>query len=123
MTKASSCRRDVASTASTPLPGRAALDRLGIALYDHDTVSAYTVSVNAREGTTLGISAADRARTVRVLADSTAGPSALTRPGHVFPMRYRKFGVSAFSYTEQFTFSIRVCSVGSKPVHRPVYTE
>lgn len=49
--------------------------------------TAFTVSVDAREGTTTGISAADRARTLRVLADPATGPDDLRRPGHVFPLR------------------------------------
>ncbi|MFQ6098865.1 MAG: 3,4-dihydroxy-2-butanone-4-phosphate synthase, partial [Armatimonadota bacterium] len=46
--------------------------------------SAFTVSVDARNGTTTGISAADRATTARLLADPTAGPEDFRRPGHVF---------------------------------------
>lgn len=49
--------------------------------------SAFTVSVDARNGTTTGISAADRATTARLLADPTAGPEDFRRPGHVFPLR------------------------------------
>jgi len=55
--------------------------------------TAYTVSVDAREGVTTGISAADRARTVTVLADGSATASDLVRPGHVFPLRARPGGV------------------------------
>jgi 3,4-dihydroxy 2-butanone 4-phosphate synthase/GTP cyclohydrolase II len=55
--------------------------------------TAYTVSVDAREGVTTGIAAAERARTVRALADPTTGPADLTRPGHVFPLRARDGGV------------------------------
>lgn len=55
--------------------------------------TAFTVSVEAREGVTTGISAADRARTVEVLADPNAGPDDLTRPGHTFPLRARDGGV------------------------------
>jgi 3,4-dihydroxy 2-butanone 4-phosphate synthase/GTP cyclohydrolase II len=55
--------------------------------------TAYTVSVDARDGVSTGISAADRAHTVRVLADSATEPWELTRPGHVFPLRYREGGV------------------------------
>jgi 3,4-dihydroxy 2-butanone 4-phosphate synthase/GTP cyclohydrolase II len=51
------------------------------------------VSVDARDGVTTGISAADRAHTARVLADSATEPWELTRPGHVFPLRYREGGV------------------------------
>jgi 3,4-dihydroxy 2-butanone 4-phosphate synthase/GTP cyclohydrolase II len=55
--------------------------------------TAFTVSVDAREGTTTGISAEERARTVRLLADPAAAPGDLTRPGHVFPLRARDGGV------------------------------
>ncbi len=79
-----------------PMPG-AMLDRLEIPLmtpHNKDAYrTAYTISVDARDGTTTGISAADRAHTVRVLADSATEPWELTRPGHVFPLRYREGGV------------------------------
>src|SRR5204863_1533363 len=55
--------------------------------------TAYTVSVDAREGVTTGISAADRAHTIRLLADPTASPADLARPGHVVPLRARGGGV------------------------------
>ena len=55
--------------------------------------TAYTISVDARDGVTTGISAADRAHTARVLADSATEPWEVTRPGHVFPLRYREGGV------------------------------
>ncbi|MFW5934083.1 MAG: bifunctional 3,4-dihydroxy-2-butanone-4-phosphate synthase/GTP cyclohydrolase II [Actinomycetota bacterium] len=55
--------------------------------------TAYTVSVDAAEGTTTGISAADRARTCRVLADRTTTSDDINRPGHVFPLRYHPGGV------------------------------
>ncbi|MFZ1669682.1 MAG: 3,4-dihydroxy-2-butanone-4-phosphate synthase, partial [Candidatus Nanopelagicales bacterium] len=49
--------------------------------------TAYSVSVDARDGVTTGISAADRAHTIRVLIDSSTEPTDITRPGHVFPLR------------------------------------
>jgi 3,4-dihydroxy 2-butanone 4-phosphate synthase/GTP cyclohydrolase II len=55
--------------------------------------TAFTVSVDAREGTTTGISAADRARTIQALADPATQASELVRPGHVFPLRYTEGGV------------------------------
>ena len=55
--------------------------------------TAYTGSVDAREGVDTGISAADRARTIRVLADATSTPADIGRPGHIFPLRYRPGGV------------------------------
>jgi 3,4-dihydroxy 2-butanone 4-phosphate synthase / GTP cyclohydrolase II len=55
--------------------------------------TAYTVTVDAREGVTTGVSAADRARTIRLLADPETKPSDLTRPGHIVPLRARDGGV------------------------------
>jgi len=55
--------------------------------------TAFTVSVEARDGTTTGISAHDRAATVRVLVDPRTKPSELRRPGHMFPLRARRGGV------------------------------
>ncbi|NQW99326.1 3,4-dihydroxy-2-butanone-4-phosphate synthase, partial [bacterium] len=49
--------------------------------------TAFTVTVDAAEGITTGISAADRARTIRLLADPAFGPEAFVRPGHVFPLQ------------------------------------
>ena len=55
--------------------------------------TAFTISVDAREGITTGVSAADRARTIRVLADPQAQPSDLVPPGHIYPLRVRDGGV------------------------------
>jgi 3,4-dihydroxy 2-butanone 4-phosphate synthase/GTP cyclohydrolase II len=55
----------------------------------------WLISVDAAKGVTTGISAADRARTIKVLSDPDSGPSDLTRPGHVFPLKARKGGVLA----------------------------
>lgn len=55
--------------------------------------TAYTVTVDAREGVSTGISAADRAHTIRLLADAGTGPEDLARPGHVVPLRAREGGV------------------------------
>ncbi|HET7482063.1 MAG TPA: bifunctional 3,4-dihydroxy-2-butanone-4-phosphate synthase/GTP cyclohydrolase II [Actinomycetota bacterium] len=55
--------------------------------------TAFTISVDARRGTTTGISAADRATTIRTLLDPDATPSDLGRPGHIFPLRYTPGGV------------------------------
>jgi len=55
--------------------------------------TAYTVSVDARDGISTGISAADRARTMRLLADPAATAGDFTRPGHVVPLRAREGGV------------------------------
>ena len=55
--------------------------------------TAFTVSVDAREGVTTGISAADRAHTIQLLADGDTSPYDLVRPGHVFPLRAKSGGV------------------------------
>lgn len=55
--------------------------------------TAFTVSIEAREGITTGISAADRARTVSVAIDGTKGKNDITSPGHVFPLQARDGGV------------------------------
>ena len=57
----------------------------------HET--AFTLSIEAREGVTTGISAADRARTISVAIDPTKGPKDIATPGHVFPLRARDGGV------------------------------
>ncbi|MGC2168620.1 MAG: bifunctional 3,4-dihydroxy-2-butanone-4-phosphate synthase/GTP cyclohydrolase II [Acidimicrobiales bacterium] len=55
--------------------------------------TAFTVSVDFRHGTTTGISAHDRAATIRALIDPATTPTDLNRPGHIFPLRYRNGGV------------------------------
>jgi 3,4-dihydroxy 2-butanone 4-phosphate synthase/GTP cyclohydrolase II len=55
--------------------------------------TAYTVTVDARAGISTGISAADRAHTIRLLADPATSPADLARPGHVVPLRARRGGV------------------------------
>jgi 3,4-dihydroxy 2-butanone 4-phosphate synthase/GTP cyclohydrolase II len=57
----------------------------------HET--PFTVSVDYRHGTTTGVSAADRAATVRALADEATQPADLARPGHIFPLRAMEGGV------------------------------
>jgi 3,4-dihydroxy 2-butanone 4-phosphate synthase/GTP cyclohydrolase II len=73
------------------------LDRLQIPLMTSQNRermrTAYTVSVDARDGVTTGISAADRAQTIRTLCDSATEPYELVRPGHIFPLRYHEGGV------------------------------
>lgn len=76
---------------------RQRVDQLGLELMSrsngtrHET--AFTVSIEAREGVTTGISAADRARTIAVAIDSTQGREGLVTPGHVFPLVARDGGV------------------------------
>ena len=73
------------------------LDELGLPLMvlentdSHKT--AFTVSVDYAPGTTTGISATDRAATIRALVDSSTRPVDMSRPGHIFPLRYRDGGV------------------------------
>ncbi len=73
------------------------LDELDIPLMVHDNTesqrTAFTVTVDAAHGTTTGISAADRATTIRTLVDPDAKPRDLARPGHILPLRYRDGGV------------------------------
>jgi 3,4-dihydroxy 2-butanone 4-phosphate synthase/GTP cyclohydrolase II len=73
------------------------LDELDIPLMvQHGTEAqgtAFTVSVDRLAGTTTGISAADRAATIRALVDPAAAPGDFARPGHVFPLRARPGGV------------------------------
>jgi 3,4-dihydroxy 2-butanone 4-phosphate synthase/GTP cyclohydrolase II len=72
-------------------------DRLGLPLMVADNRdprrTAYTVTVDAAEGVTTGISAADRAHTIRTLAREGSIASDFTRPGHVVPLRARQGGV------------------------------
>jgi 3,4-dihydroxy 2-butanone 4-phosphate synthase/GTP cyclohydrolase II len=73
------------------------LDELRLPLMVADNTesqrTAFTVSVDARQGTTTGISAADRSTTVHALLDEATRPEDLARPGHIFPLRYREGGV------------------------------
>jgi len=72
-------------------------DALRLAPMTQDNTSrfgtAFTESIEAREGVTTGISAADRARTIQVAISPGTTPADLARPGHVFPLRARKGGV------------------------------
>ncbi|AJR24064.1 MULTISPECIES: 3,4-dihydroxy-2-butanone-4-phosphate synthase [Sphingobium] len=73
------------------------VDHLGLGLMSrnngtrHET--AFTVSIEAREGVTTGISAADRARTISVAIDGSKGPEDIVTPGHVFPLVAKDGGV------------------------------
>jgi 3,4-dihydroxy 2-butanone 4-phosphate synthase/GTP cyclohydrolase II len=73
------------------------LDKLRLPLMvDENTCkfgTAFTVSVDAKQGTTTGISAADRAQTVKTVIDPATQPDDLVRPGHIFPLRAREGGV------------------------------
>src|SRR5437764_3276969 len=76
-----------------PMPGPD-LDRLELPLMTRanreSMRTAFTISVDAREGVSTGISAADRARTIRLLADPDTTAKDFVRPGHIFPLRYRE---------------------------------
>jgi len=73
------------------------LDRLELPLMTQQNMermrTAYTISVDAARGVSTGISAADRAHTIRLLADPQTQHGDLVRPGHIFPLRYREGGV------------------------------
>ena len=73
------------------------VDQLGLELMSTNNSSrhetAFTISIEAREGVTTGISAHDRARTVAVAINASKGKSDIATPGHVFPLRARSGGV------------------------------
>jgi 3,4-dihydroxy 2-butanone 4-phosphate synthase len=81
----------------TPMDGTI-LDRLAIERMpgggDHHG-TAFTITVDAAEGTTTGIPASERALTIRLLADPAAKPESFVRPGHVFPLRANQGGLAA----------------------------
>ena len=57
------------------------------------TKTAFTISVDAKKGATTGISAYDRAKTIKALIDKNTKPSDLARPGHIFPLRCEEIGL------------------------------
>ncbi|MFC1943132.1 bifunctional 3,4-dihydroxy-2-butanone-4-phosphate synthase/GTP cyclohydrolase II [Chloroflexota bacterium] len=79
-----------------PITGQR-LDELQIPMMVNDNTSnfgtAFTVSVEAKHGVSTGISAADRAKTVRTIIDPNTKPEDLVRPGHMFPLRAKEGGV------------------------------
>ncbi len=94
------------------------IDQLGLPLMAsknssrHET--AFTVSIEAREGVETGISAHDRARTIAVAIDDDAGPQDIATPGHIFPLRAREGGVLVRAgHTEAATDVARLA--GLKP--------
>lgn len=110
--------RHTSGVICAPLPAEIA-DRLDLppmtAVNEDPKGTAYTVSVDAAAGVTTGISAADRTVTLRTLADPEAQPAALTRPGHVFPLRAVPGGVRARrGHTEA---GVELCELaGTAPV-------
>lgn len=75
---------EIAERLQLPLQPRRGIDPLG---------TAFTVSIEARYGVTTGISAYDRAHTIKVAIDDNSGPNDIVTPGHVFPIIARKGGV------------------------------
>ena len=73
------------------------LEELGLPMMVRDNTSrfstAFTVSVDAARGTTTGVSAYDRAVTIKAIMDPATTPEDLARPGHLFPLRYQEGGV------------------------------
>ena len=88
--------RNTSGFLCAPMPAEFA-DRLGLPLMveanEDARNTAYTITVDAAERVTTGISAGDRARTLRVLADPDSQPASLIRPGHVLPLRAVAGGV------------------------------
>ncbi|MDT7934633.1 MAG: 3,4-dihydroxy-2-butanone-4-phosphate synthase [Sphingomonadaceae bacterium] len=76
---------------------RARVEALGLPLMSQNNrtrhATAFTVSIEAKDGVTTGISAHDRARTIAVAIDAAKGPDAIVTPGHVFPLVARDGGV------------------------------
>ncbi|MFY9398891.1 MAG: bifunctional 3,4-dihydroxy-2-butanone-4-phosphate synthase/GTP cyclohydrolase II [Desulfomonilia bacterium] len=94
------------------------VDRLDLPLMVRDNSSkfgtGFTVSIEAKRGVTTGISAADRAHTIRTAIADGTGPGDLARPGHVFPLRAREGGVLV--RTGQTEGSVDLCRMaGLKP--------
>jgi 3,4-dihydroxy 2-butanone 4-phosphate synthase/GTP cyclohydrolase II len=85
--------RGLLCTAITP--GRAEALDLDLMVESNSALysTPFTVSVDYKEGTSTGISAEDRAKTIRALADPDVSPHDFARPGHVFPLRARSGGV------------------------------
>ncbi|MEU8639895.1 3,4-dihydroxy-2-butanone-4-phosphate synthase [Amycolatopsis sp. NPDC048633] len=94
----------------------AVADRLRLPLMVQDNEdpegTAYTVSVDAADGIESGISAADRARTLRLLAGPATTAGMLRRPGHVFPLRARDGGLAERrGHTEAAVELMRLCGL------------
>lgn len=79
--------------------------------------TAFTVSIEAKEGVTTGVSAADRVTTIKTATHPNAKPSDLARPGHVFPLIARKEGVLARrGHTEGSIDIVRLAGLGDSAV-------
>jgi 3,4-dihydroxy 2-butanone 4-phosphate synthase/GTP cyclohydrolase II len=92
------------------------LDELHIPMMVYDNTakfgSPFTVSVEAKHNVTTGISAHDRAVTVKTLIDPASGPGDLSRPGHMFPLRARAGGVLARAgHTEAMVDLVKIAGL------------
>jgi 3,4-dihydroxy 2-butanone 4-phosphate synthase/GTP cyclohydrolase II len=86
--------------------------------------TAFTVSIEAREGISTGISAADRARTIAVAIDASNGPDAIVSPGHVFPLVAKPGGVLARAgHTEAATDVSRLAGLNASGVICEIMSE
>lgn len=97
------------------------LEELGLPdMVDHNTAklgTAFTVSVDAVQGTTTGISASDRAITIKTFVDQGAKPEDLARPGHIHPLRAEEGGVLVRAgHTEAVVDLVRLAGMGSAGV-------
>ena len=97
------------------------VDQLGLELMSTNNSSrhetAFTISIEAREGVTTGISAHDRARTVAVAIDASKGMTDIATPGHVFPLRARSGGVLVRAgHTEAAVVISRLAGLNSSGV-------
>jgi 3,4-dihydroxy 2-butanone 4-phosphate synthase/GTP cyclohydrolase II len=107
---------------------RSRIEELGLDLMSRDNrtafETAFTVSIEAREGVTTGISAADRARTVAVAINSANGPAEIITPGHVFPLVARDGGVLVRAgHTEAAVDIARLAGLNSSGVICEVMNE
>jgi len=98
------------------MPGEK-IEELGLPMMVEENTSrygtAFTVSIEAAEGVTTGVSATDRVKTVRTAAAKGARPAALHSPGHVFPLRARSGGVlERDGHTEATVDLMRLAGLG-----------
>ncbi|OFX16236.1 MAG: bifunctional 3,4-dihydroxy-2-butanone 4-phosphate synthase/GTP cyclohydrolase II [Armatimonadetes bacterium RBG_16_58_9] len=104
------------------------LEELGLPdMVDRNTAklgTAFTVSVDAANGTTTGISAADRAATIKVFVDPDAKPEDLARPGHIHPLRAEEGGVLVRAgHTEAVVDLVRLAGLGPAGVLCEILSE
>ncbi len=86
--------------------------------------TAFTITVDAVQGTTTGISASDRAITIKTFADPDAKPESLARPGHIFPLRAEEGGVLVRAgHTEAVVDLVRLAGLGSSGVLCEILSE